>query len=57
MGKRVRDFTITNSTEFRRDILLICANAVMYNPPESDFAVNARSLAMNSDESVYLRII
>jgi bromodomain-containing protein 8 len=33
---RIKEGTITNSSEFQRDLYLMYANAIMYNRPSSD---------------------
>ncbi|EJU06220.1 hypothetical protein DACRYDRAFT_112967 [Dacryopinax primogenitus] len=46
---RIRDGQITNSQEFRRDVYLMFANALMFNPPGSDVAKMAREMMKFSD--------
>lgn len=44
IGKRVREGKITSTVEFRRDVLLMLANAIMFNKPDTDVAKDARHL-------------
>ncbi|GAA94329.1 uncharacterized protein L969DRAFT_96532 [Mixia osmundae IAM 14324] len=47
--KRIRDGTITNSIEFRRDITLMFANAIMYNPKDSEVARQAQAMLQEAE--------
>jgi bromodomain-containing protein 8 len=49
IGKRVRDGQITSSSEFRRDVLMMFANAVMFNSPDSEIAKRAREMVEESE--------
>jgi hypothetical protein len=42
VGKRLKDGSITTTAAFRRDMLLIFANAIMFNPPGTDVANSLR---------------
>jgi bromodomain-containing protein 8 len=53
IGKRVRDGQITSSAEFRRDVLLMFANAVMFNSPDSEIARLAHEMVEASEEYVF----
>lgn len=44
IGKRVREGKITSSLEFRRDVLLMLSNAVMFNKPDTDVAHDAQRM-------------
>jgi bromodomain-containing protein 8 len=52
IGKRIRDGHISSTAEFRRDILLMFANAVMFNSPDSEVARKAHEMAEESEEYV-----
>lgn len=54
LGRRVRDKQITSSAEFRRDVLLIFANAVMFNPPNSEVALAAHQMVRKAEELIHL---
>src|SRR5882762_1050339 len=41
---RIKDGAITNSLEFQRDVLLMFANAMMYNRPDSDIYTMAEEV-------------
>ena len=42
---KVKDGAITNSLEYQRDILLMFANALMYNRPGSDVYIMAEDVS------------
>lgn len=44
VSKRVREGKISSSLEFRRDLLLMIANAVMFNKPDTDVAQDGQKL-------------
>ncbi|KAG6917889.1 hypothetical protein DXG01_000498 [Tephrocybe rancida] len=46
---RVKDGSITNSQEYQRDIMLMFANAMMYNRPGSDVHTMAEDMMVESE--------
>lgn len=44
---RIKDGVITNSLEFQRDVLLMFANAMMYNRPDSDIYTMAEEVCIH----------
>jgi len=49
---RIKDGVITNSLEFQRDVLLMFANAMMYNRPDSDIYTMAEEMMLESEEHI-----
>ena len=54
VGKKVREGSITTSQDFRKELLLIFANAVMFNPPESEYARAAHELCEVAEGLVHV---
>jgi bromodomain-containing protein 8 len=54
VGKRLRDGSISTTAAFRRDMLLIFANAIMFNPPGSDVAHAAHRLVKVTEELIHV---
>ena len=52
--KRIKDGSISSTSEFRRDMLLIFANAIMFNPPSSDVAASAHRLLGRTEELIHV---
>jgi bromodomain-containing protein 8 len=46
---RIKDRVIKTSREFQRDVYLMFANAMMYNRPESDIALMAEEMMLESE--------
>ncbi|KAG6844906.1 hypothetical protein H0H87_002605 [Tephrocybe sp. NHM501043] len=49
---RVKDGSITNSQEYQRDIMLMFANAMMYNRPGSDVHTMAEDMMVESEDHI-----
>ncbi|TRM67801.1 hypothetical protein BD626DRAFT_626200 [Schizophyllum amplum] len=49
---RIRDGAIANTAEFHRDILLMFANSMMYNHPETDIHQMAAQMMIESEQMI-----
>ncbi|KAG1768168.1 hypothetical protein EDD22DRAFT_967559 [Suillus occidentalis] len=49
---RIKDRVIRTSREFQRDVYLMFANAMMYNRPESDIALMAEEMMLESETHI-----
>ncbi|KIK48921.1 hypothetical protein CY34DRAFT_797711 [Suillus luteus UH-Slu-Lm8-n1] len=49
---RIKDRVIRTSREFQRDVYLMFANAMMYNRPESDIALMAEEMMLESENHI-----
>lgn len=49
---RIKDRVIRTSRDFQRDVYLMFANAMMYNRPESDIALMAEEMMLESESHI-----
>lgn len=51
LAKKLRDGNVTTAEEYRRDLMLMLANAVMFNHEGSEVARHAKELLIECDRS------
>ncbi|MBW0484559.1 hypothetical protein O181_024274 [Austropuccinia psidii MF-1] len=57
LAKKLRDGKVTTTEEYRRDLMLMLANAVMFNHQDSEVSKNAKELMVECDRlvSIFMR--
>ncbi|KNZ45294.1 hypothetical protein VP01_828g4 [Puccinia sorghi] len=57
LAKKLRDGKVTSTEEYRRDLMLMLANAVMFNHEESEVTKHAKELMVECDRlvSIFMR--
>lgn len=57
LAKKLRDGKVTSTEEYRRDLMLMLANAVMFNHEDSEVARHAKELMVECDRlvSIFMR--
>jgi bromodomain-containing protein 8 len=53
LAKKLRDGKLADAHEYRRDLMLMLANAVMFNHEDSEVAKHAKELMLECDRSVF----
>lgn len=53
LAKKLRDGKVTSTEEYRRDLMLMLANAVMFNHEESEVTKHAKELMVECDRCVH----
>ncbi|CAH7688339.1 Bromodomain-containing protein, partial [Phakopsora pachyrhizi] len=57
LARKLRDGEVTSAEEYRRDLMLMLANAVMFNHEDSQVSKNAKELMIDCDRlvSIFMR--